>query len=286
MAEIIEITDGFQFYVTPTNGTNLVCVFDSSEIWRKFVKPMQRDYHVSCKVLLETFDIASRIISLADAPFPNTSLTNSRNEDATEIHKIWANYPRIELQILCSINNGNFFPRSQPIVLQNYPFSLPIPCLRPYLSSGEVRLMGENQKIAVQVVPTGADFLRKQLSGQDSILISGEWSAKITAIPKINQEIGGWMPIAQLLEPETPKKILPYNPHRKFLILQNQHPTEKIYLTFGSESNLTEKPLVLNPNGSTFTLSPEKGVVISSEIWAIAENAATLNGMEGSLNAI
>lgn len=279
--EKLTITDGFQSVISQGNSNNIITCLDCSAVWGRYLSKFEKDYQIFVEWQLESFDIASRIFSLPQTPFPETSFSNSNSENAAAIHQRWSNYPRIELQIHTAYDSGQTRARGQQIVIQNNPINFPVSALN-YLTSGAVRLLGKNHKIAVQVLPT-SDPLIRQLSASDQITVSGEWKMSITAIEKSSTEITAWMPIGIDLTANTATQILPENPNRRNFWIQNQgiSAVRLCFGTFNSQSLNNNQWPILNIGGSLISSSFEKTELYQS-VWALAlDGNSRITGMEG-----
>lgn len=276
----VPLTGSFQTILRPSSGNAQVECFGARQIFDRISSQIGIDYYSFIHLFIETFDIASNILSLPQAPLPDVSDLDSRTEQATKIYNNWLNYEKVAIQILYDDGNGFFRKQGQPIIIQNLPFQLPIKHLRPYLSAGQdVVLVGENDRIGVQVL-SGSDY--KQLSGQDEILIKGQWRAEIQPIEIKTQSISSWRPIGVDLPANQPMIISPANSRRRALYLVNAGATN-VRFFYGEISQLNVNCPYLTPNG-TFNQETWGNYAITQQLVALSVGASgKLVGMEGSV---
>ncbi len=278
----IALTGAFQTILGASSGNAQVQCFSARTVFDKISSEIGSDYYSFIHLFLETFDIASNITSLAQAPLPDVNdLLDSRTDQATKIYNNWMNYEKVAIQILYDDGSGIFRNQGQPIIIQNLPFQLPIKHLRPYLSaSQDVVLVGKDDRIGAQVL-SGADY--KQLSGADEILIKGQWRTEIKLVEIKSQPIANWLPIGLDLPANQPVIISPANPRRRALYVVNAGSTN-VRFFYGDIGQLTSGNCpYLTPNGS-FNQETWGSYAITQQLIALSvSNAGRIVGMEGSI---
>lgn len=277
------LTGGFQALLTQSSANNVVQVFNALEVKRQITSQFDLDnYHCLIHLIIESFDISPSIYSLAKAPLPDINDFDTRTEQASKIYANYIAYPKVGIQLLYDDGTGIFRNQGQPILFQNVPIQLPISHLKPYLSATQdVLLIGEKDRIAVQVIPDSTGTY-SQLSGNDYILLKGNWKAEVKLIEKKSLPVSNWYPIGIDLIAGQPKVILAPNPRRRILYINNKG-VSNVRFFFGHTSFLENDscPYLL-PEG-TFNQS-ESNLVVSSQLVAMSVGGnSRLVGMEGSV---
>lgn len=277
----IPLTGSFQTILGVSSGNAQVQCFSARTVFDKISSEIGSDYYSFVHLFLESFDIASRITSLVQAPLPDVNDLDSRTEQATKIYNNWLNYEKVAIQILYDDGGGIFRNQGQPVIIQNLPFQLPIKHLRPYLSaSQDVILVGKDDRIGAQVL-SGTDY--KQLSGADEVLIKGQWRAEVELVEIKSQSIANWLPIGVDLPPNQPVIISPSNPRRRALYIVNAGLTN-VRFFYGDIAQLTSGNCpYLTPNG-TFNQETWGNYAITQQLIALSVGGAgRIVGMEGSI---
>ncbi len=160
--------------------------------------------------------------------------------------------------------------------MQNYGSDRYLPLLQPYLTITEVKLLGEAEKLGIQVVDLGGGSLREG----DYITVTGSWSQVISLVRKETGVIASTIPISRDLRQGVVSPIAPFRPGRRTLTLQNYGNARVWFLPTDNASTLQiGASLYLEPGGSSYTSFGEW--ILDKAVYAIAEGDTKVVGYEG-----
>ena len=161
------------------------------------------------------------IASLDRAPIPNIFPEDSLSEKEKKIREIQFNYPHLDLCFYVRESDNDAWVRRCRIPVQNRGAEYYLPCLYPYLTTEQVKVLGRTSKLGVAI--EGG-----QLVGSDSIVLQADWEHEVDLKPKPIEELQNTRGIGFDIGID-PVLICPARPTRGLVWLQNSG-TERIFL--------------------------------------------------------
>ena len=239
----IELSGSFRTSLDTLSPEGIITIFDAANIFNSYL-PLENTYFVGYSLQLEKLQTTVDLRSFAKAPIPNIAPEDTQAERNAKLSEVESRFAKIGLSIYQ--NSGEGFKRTGIVILQNRGNEYYQPLLVPYLTLGEVELLGKNDKLGVQINNLGFGIL----GVGDYIIVSGTWKAKISFTPKT---AGGSLENiinfgAEVLTTLT--LLRPSNPNRKLLYLTN-NTNRGCYIYFGNPegANFINNAPYLSPGG-------------------------------------
>lgn len=163
-------TGSFNRKITVADSNNIIAILDMNAANSKY-QIFEQDYLVEFQAVLEDLKVTVGLMSLAEAPWPDTNALMSESATMAEIAKIRTQGQKISLGLYTATGNGPWQYESE-VVLQNQGGSeTHVPILVPFLSSNETLLMAGNFKLGVKIEPKW----NQPLKANDYLIVKGTW---------------------------------------------------------------------------------------------------------------
>ena len=144
-----------------------------------------QDYLVEFQAVLEDLKITVGLLSLLEAPWPDTNALMSESATMAEIAKIRTQGQKISLGLYVASGNGPWQYESE-VILQNQGGSeTHVPILVPFLSSNETLLIAGDFKLGVKVEPKW----NQPLKSNDYLIIKGTWRQIVSFSKKKDDDV-------------------------------------------------------------------------------------------------
>lgn len=236
------------------------------------------DYFLGYEFLIEALQVTINLNSLDEAPIPDIAPEDTQAERQRKLFEIQRDYPKVGLGLFKSNGLTGAFKRQAIAILQNPGSEWYLPLLHPYLSVGEVKLLGHFDRLGVQIVDLGSGLLQEG----DSLLIEGSWRQVLSLTRKashklISNSFGAdvYMPTGGI-----GTLILPANSLRRLLVVANPG-TLRVWLGFTPNFAINGS-LYLDPGGSVSLES--LGMYFGEALYAkVSVGTGRVTGIEGSL---
>jgi len=168
-------TDEFSRRITIADANNIVTVLDLATINSKY-QAFEEDYVVEFQCALEDIKCTVGLLSLAEAPFPDTNALASEAQQNAEIAKVRTEGQKIALGLYTAKGNAPWVYKAR-VVLQNQGGDENhVPIMVPFLSTNETALVGGNFKLGVKIEP----IWNQPLKAQDYLVICGTYKQVVS----------------------------------------------------------------------------------------------------------
>lgn len=271
MNEVIGNTGSISIEITSASGTGIITILDVAAINAQY-QALEIDYFVGYEFYLEALQVTTNLQSFSATPAAAIGPEDTDAERAAKLYENIRLYKGLGLALFKSVGSSGF-KRQSLAVLQHRGIETYFPLLSPYLTAGEVKLLGKTDKVGVQLTNIG----KGTLGTGDSLLIEGSWRQVISLIGKKTQELIT-KNFGEAITKDVPKQILSANSKRRFLWVTNPS-NERVWFNFGSGTNLLNKSPFVEPK-SSINLELER-YQITDTLWAFCEAEALLTGLEG-----
>jgi hypothetical protein len=265
-------TDTFFKPITASDGDGIIEVWRTTDVYNEYAN-LVNTYHLGKNFYLEAFSGAIDLPSLAEAPFPETFPEMNAAEKIAAMLKIEEEFPFIGLRFYCKKGASGVWNPLSTARLQNKGRELIIPFGIPYLSINELKILGSNDCIGIQVINYGHGVL----GPGDYININGDYRFHVDLVAKPTRVIGAAIPYGVDIPSSTPLRFRLANLNRAILYVTNAG-SAPVWLG-GNDSVAVGSGLYLAPKGNG-NLTEE---TLTGEFWAIAESGSSrVCGIEAS----
>ena len=177
-------TGNFNRRITVADSNNIITVLDMNTANAKY-QIFDQDYLVEFQTVLEDMKLTVGLLSLLEAPWPDTNALMSESATMAEIAKIRTQGQKISLGLYVASGNGPWQYESE-VVLQNQGGSeTHVPILVPFLSSNETLLIAGNFKLGVKVEPKW----NQPLKANDYLIVKGTWRQIVSFSKKKDDDV-------------------------------------------------------------------------------------------------
>ena len=177
-------TGNFNRRITVADSNNIITVLDMNAANAKY-QIFDQDYLVEFQAVLEDLKITVGLLSLLEAPWPDTNALMSESATMAEIAKIRTQGQKISLGLYVASGNGPWQYESE-VVLQNQGGSeTHVPILVPFLSSNETLLIAGNFKLGVKIEPKW----NQPLKINDYLVVKGTWRQIVSFSKKKDDDV-------------------------------------------------------------------------------------------------
>ena len=177
-------TGNFNRRITVADSNNIITVLDVNAANAKY-QIFDQDYLVEFQAVLEDLKITVGLLSLLEAPWPDTNALMGESATMAEIAKIRTQGQKISLGLYVASGNGPWQYESE-VVLQNQGGSeTHVPILVPFLSSNETLLIAGNFKLGVKIEPKW----NQPLKINDYLVIKGTWRQIVSFSKKKDDDV-------------------------------------------------------------------------------------------------
>lgn len=177
-------TGNFNRRITVADSNNIITVLDMNAANAKY-QIFDQDYLVEFQAVLEDLKITVGLLSLLEAPWPDTNALMSESATMAEIAKIRTQGQKISLGLYVASGNGPWQYESE-VVLQNQGGSeTHVPILVPFLSSNETLLIAGNFKLGVKIEPKW----NQPLKISDYLVVKGTWRQIVSFSKKKDDDV-------------------------------------------------------------------------------------------------
>ena len=177
-------TGNFNRRITVADSNNIITVLDMNAANAKY-QIFDQDYLVEFQAVLEDLKVTVGLLSLLEAPWPDTNALMSESATMAEIAKIRTQGQKISLGLYVASGNGPWQYESE-VVLQNQGgLETHVPILVPFLSSNETLLISGNFKLGVKIEPKW----NQPLKINDYLVIKGTWRQIVSFSKKKDDDV-------------------------------------------------------------------------------------------------
>ena len=177
-------TGNFNRRITVADSNNIITVLDMNAANTKY-QIFDQDYLVEFQAVLEDLKITVGLLSLLEAPWPDTNALMGESATMAEIAKIRTQGQKISLGLYVASGNGPWQYESE-VILQNQGGSeTHVPILVPFLSSNETLLIAGNFKLGVKIEPKW----NQPLKLNDYLVIKGTWRQIVSFSKKKDDDV-------------------------------------------------------------------------------------------------
>ena len=177
-------TGNFNRRITVADSNNIITVLDMNATNAKY-QIFDQDYLVEFQAVLEDLKITVGLLSLLEAPWPDTNALMSESATMAEIAKIRTQGQKISLGLYVASGNGPWQYESE-VILQNQGGSeTHVPILVPFLSSNETLLIAGNFKLGVKIEPKW----NQPLKINDYLVVKGTWRQIVSFSKKKDDDV-------------------------------------------------------------------------------------------------
>ena len=177
-------TGNFNRRITVADSNNIITVLDMNAANAKY-QIFDQDYLVEFQAVIEDLKITVGLLSLLEAPWPDTNALMSESATMAEIAKIRTQGQKISLGLYVASGNGPWQYESE-VVLQNQGGSeTHVPILVPFLSSNETLLIAGNFKLGVKIEPKW----NQPMKANDYLVIKGTWRQIVSFSKKKDDDV-------------------------------------------------------------------------------------------------
>lgn len=177
-------TGNFNRRITVADSNNIITVLDMNAANAKY-QIFDQDYLVEFQAVLEDLKVTVGLLSLLEAPWPDTNALMSESATMAEIAKIRTQGQKVSLGLYVASGNGPWQYESE-VVLQNQGGSeTHVPILVPFLSSNETLLIAGNFKLGVKIEPKW----NQPLKINDYLVIKGTWRQIVSFSKKKDDDV-------------------------------------------------------------------------------------------------
>ena len=177
-------TGNFNRRITVADSNNIITVLDMNVTNSKY-QIFDQDYLVEYQTVLEDLKITVGLLSLLEAPWPDTNALMGESATMAEIAKIRTQGQKISLGLYVASGNGPWQYESE-VILQNQGGSeTHVPILVPFLSSNETLLISGNFKLGVKIEPKW----NQPLKINDYLVIKGTWRQIVSFSKKKDNDV-------------------------------------------------------------------------------------------------
>lgn len=182
--ETARSTGNFNRKITVADSNNIITVLDMNATNAKY-QIFDQDYLVEFQAVLEDLKITVGLLSLLEAPWPDTNALMSESATMAEIAKIRTQGQKISLGLYVASGNGPWQYESE-VILQNQGGSeTHVPILVPFLSSNETLLISGDFKLGVKIEPKW----NQPLKLNDYLIIKGTWRQIVSFTKKKDDDV-------------------------------------------------------------------------------------------------
>jgi hypothetical protein len=270
MQSCIENTGSIIRNITSYDGTEVIEILDSRALYTPY-DGLGTAWYVGKKLMIEELQITVNLASFPLAQVPDIAPEDTAAEKLLKISQSERAYPSLGFALYRKI--GNQWRRQALPKFQNYGSERYLPLLQPYLGITEVKVMGDNEKLGVQVVDLGGGSLKEG----DYITVTGSWSQTISLVRKETGVLAATIPFSCNLTRGVMSQVVPARPGRRTLTLQNHGRAVVWFLPTNEPSALqVGASLYLEPGGSSYTSFGEW--ILDKQVYAIAEGDTKIVG--------
>lgn len=177
-------TGNFNRRITVADSNNIITVLDMNATNAKY-QIFDQDYLVEFQAVLEDLKVTVGLLSLLEAPWPDTNALMSESATMAEIAKIRTQGQKISLGLYVASGNGPWQYESE-VTLQNQGGSeTHVPILVPFLSSNETLLIAGNFKLGVKIEPKW----NQPLKVNDYLIVKGTWRQIVSFSKKKDDDV-------------------------------------------------------------------------------------------------
>ena len=177
-------TGNFNRRITVADSNNIITVLDMNAANSKY-QIFDQDYLVEFQAVLEDLKVTVGLLSLLEAPWPDTNALMGESATMAEIARIRTQGQKISLGLYVASGNGLWQYESE-VILQNQGGSeTHVPILVPFLSSNETLLISGNFKLGVKIEPKW----NQPLKLNDYLVIKGTWRQIVSFSKKKDDDV-------------------------------------------------------------------------------------------------
>lgn len=154
-------------------------LIDVDDLVRGKLLKLEDTYHTGVSFQLEACRLSYKLPSLRKSPYPEIEFADNLATKMAKISDVQANHPFIELNIFHKKSGFNKEDLIASIALQNKGVVGYADLLKPYLTTGDVKLLGVDSELSIEV-----DANTNSLTSEDWLQIECDYTCVISGIEK------------------------------------------------------------------------------------------------------